>query len=133
MLAADIDLYLYKTEEVLYNHDGDTNRARLDYGDSIYSKRYLRLVGVWAPELHEPGGPEALEEINRLLAGVEVLYVRTKKDQYSFNRLLCWQWFEPAPGAELYSVNDHMVRWLEAQKIARDPAREARLVLPRAA
>jgi len=37
-------------------HDGDTLRLELDRGFDDRSMRDLRLYGVWAPELSQPGG-----------------------------------------------------------------------------
>jgi endonuclease YncB( thermonuclease family) len=40
-------------------HDGDTITVRIDRGfDDRKEDMKLRLEGVYAPELHQPGGPE---------------------------------------------------------------------------
>lgn len=40
------------------NHDGDTVRMVLDQGFGDTKQVDVRLMGVFAPELREPGGPE---------------------------------------------------------------------------
>lgn len=42
----------------LGNHDGDTVTYRSDMGRRIYHEADVRLLGVFAPELSQPGGPE---------------------------------------------------------------------------
>lgn len=44
--------------EYLENHDGDTVRMNLDQGFGDTKLVDVRLMGVFAPELREPGGPE---------------------------------------------------------------------------
>ena len=39
-------------------HDGDTIAAVVDRGDDDLSVWWVRLKGVFAPELSQPGGPE---------------------------------------------------------------------------
>jgi endonuclease YncB( thermonuclease family) len=43
---------------VLNVHDGDTLTALLDQGFDETVKIAVRLLGVYAPELNQPGGPE---------------------------------------------------------------------------
>lgn len=40
-------------------HDGDTIRLRIDNGFGSRAVEWIRLQDVWAPELDDPGGPEA--------------------------------------------------------------------------
>lgn len=40
------------------NHDGDTVTYLSDMGRRIHNEAEVRLLGVWAPELSQPGGPE---------------------------------------------------------------------------
>ena len=44
--------------------DGDTVKVSLRSSAIIYS---IRLLECWAPEMHEPGGPEAKEKVEGLL------------------------------------------------------------------
>ena len=45
--------------EYLGNHDGDTVRVNLDQGFGEIKESFdVRLLGVYCPELSEPGGPE---------------------------------------------------------------------------
>jgi endonuclease YncB( thermonuclease family) len=47
------------------NHDGDTITYRSDMGRRIYSEAEIRLLGVRAPELSQPGGKETREFVTR--------------------------------------------------------------------
>jgi hypothetical protein len=40
-------------------HDGDTVKLLIDLGFDMRTEKWIRLAGVNAPELNEPGGPEA--------------------------------------------------------------------------
>ena len=44
--------------QILDVHDGDTLHAVLDQGFGDSKEITVRLLGVWAPELSQPGGPE---------------------------------------------------------------------------
>ncbi len=127
MNVSEWPLFHYATEETLYVHDGDTPRVLLSYGDNVYSKRYLRLIGVYAPELKDPGGIEGRDELIRLISPLDTpLYIQSKRDAYSFNRLLAWIYYEM--NGELISVNDHMIAWLSSRGTRMGEEREARLV-----
>lgn len=45
-----------KLEEI---HDGDTVKLRISCGFDIWAVHWIRLKDVWAPEVNDPGGPEA--------------------------------------------------------------------------
>lgn len=47
--------------EYLSNHDGDTLKVNLDQGFGDIKLADIRLLGVYAPELAEPGGKECRE------------------------------------------------------------------------
>lgn len=44
--------------QLLWVKDGDTIQAALDQGFGDTKEIAVRLLGVWAPELTQPGGPE---------------------------------------------------------------------------
>lgn len=50
-----------KRAEYLDNHDGDTVQMVLDQGFGDTKLVDIRLLGVYAPELSEPGGKECKE------------------------------------------------------------------------
>jgi endonuclease YncB( thermonuclease family) len=58
----------YPVAEVLEVHDGDTLRLRIDQGFGGSQKEWIRLKGVGAPELREPDGPTAREDVVLWLA-----------------------------------------------------------------
>lgn len=137
MRAIDWPRYYYGAPEVLYVHDGDTLRVKLDYGDSIYSHRNLRLIDVWAPELGDPGGPEAKALLQEVVmpsppAARPFLYVQTKRDAYSFNRLLAWVYIASSSG-DLISVNDSLAAKLTTRSlrlVSLGAVQERRLIVP---
>lgn len=45
--------------QLIETHDGDTVRLRISCGFDVWAQQWIRLKDVWAPELDEPGGPEA--------------------------------------------------------------------------
>jgi len=69
--------------------DGDTVHAQVDLGLETYRRIKLRLLNVYAPELREPGGPEARDYLRALVDGKSVV-VRTEKDRTEkYGRYLC--------------------------------------------
>ena len=54
--------------------DGDTLRC---------GRERVRLVGVYAPEMNEPGGTEARQRLQQRLNGGEVSIQRRGRDRYS--------------------------------------------------
>lgn len=54
-----------KRAEYLSNTDGDTVKVILDQGFGDTKLVTVRLLGVFAPELSEPGGPECQEFVQR--------------------------------------------------------------------
>lgn len=66
--------------EYLENHDGDTVKMTLDQGDDDTKTRSFRLLGVFAPELSQVGGPECRDFVRswftqRLRPGVRRNFV----------------------------------------------------------
>jgi len=45
--------------------DGDTLRLEVDLGFHVHTQQDIRLLGVSAPELNQPGGQEATEFVKR--------------------------------------------------------------------
>lgn len=56
---------------ILDVHDGDTVTALVDQGLHGRQEEDLRLKDVWAPELHQPGGPETAEFVRGLVASLD--------------------------------------------------------------
>jgi endonuclease YncB( thermonuclease family) len=56
--------------QVLSVHDGDTIKVILDqgFGQTLTDPDGLRLLGVYAPELTQPGGPECRQFVSDWLA-----------------------------------------------------------------
>ncbi len=59
--------------------DGDTVRVWVDAGFSSYVFVSVRLLGVSAPELHEPGGKEAKAFLEEMLPRDTPVLLRTEK------------------------------------------------------
>jgi hypothetical protein len=78
--------------------DGDTFVALLDLG--FYMQECpvrVRIHNLYAPEMDEPGGPEAKRYLSRLL-GTKDLRLKTYKDQLSFDRWVADVWVKQASG-----------------------------------
>lgn len=70
--------YLYNAV-VLAVHDGDTLTVSLDLGFNLRLQLTVRLVGINARELAEPGGPEARDALGAYLPPGREVSVRTLK------------------------------------------------------
>jgi micrococcal nuclease len=87
-------LYHYRAE-VLRVVDGDTFEAMVDRGDSIWSKKTVRILGIDAPEMKGPSkaaGQQARNFLALHLASFgNRLIIKTQKAD-SFGRSLadCW-------------------------------------------
>ena len=87
-------------------HDGDTIRARLVLPVWHLGDEWLRIRFLKAPELWQPGGPEARDAMATLVLG-RPIWVRTFKrpsddeEQQSFVRLIADVGFDPGPDGEL--------------------------------
>lgn len=92
--------------EVISCHDGDTVLV------DVRCRATVRLKDVWARELREPGGKEALAHIQRLTASRKCLLsiplegARTISDVLTFGRIVGEIWMD----GECDSVNMQMVR-----------------------
>lgn len=93
--------------------DADTIRIELDHGCYIRSQQDIRLLGVSAPELNQPGGTEArqytVDWMSRLLPGIRwPLLIRTDvttagDERRSFTRWLGSMWDITDPTRHLNS------------------------------
>lgn len=65
--------------------DGDTLNVRVDWGFRRYDEPIpIRILGIAARELDDPGGPEARDNLAALLpAGTSVLLKTAKPDKYN--------------------------------------------------
>ena len=70
--------------------DGDTADFR------VTAIVRVRLADCWAPEKHDPGGPESTRNLQALLANDKVtLWIPTHehvKDMWTFGRAVGWVW-----------------------------------------
>jgi endonuclease YncB( thermonuclease family) len=88
--------------------DGDTFVAQVDLGFYTWTRQSCRLAGLNCNEANEPGGPEAREELRRLLAlgSVTVRSVHADKFAGRFDALV----FIVGPdGRSLVDVNRSLV------------------------
>lgn len=58
----------YPVARVVTAHDGDTLKLDVDCGFSVHAYVWIRLKGVRAPELAEPTGPQARQDLEAWLA-----------------------------------------------------------------
>lgn len=112
-----------RSAEVVRVIDGDTCIVNLDLGWDIYTRVPVRLAGLNARELHDPGGPEARDHLAHLLpVGSAVTLRSLQRDKYGRalavlsaagqnvnQRLLDEGWAAPYDGHGLTS--DHVPTW----------------------
>lgn len=88
--------------------DGDSYILEVDLGYRAYVKVPVRVRGLYALELRQPGGVEAKAKAERIFAQAVAekrpIIVQSYKDQMSFERWLCDLYI----GGE--SMTDLMVR-----------------------
>lgn len=77
--------WIYPCCTVLDVYDGDTIRVDIDLGQDVWvRRRTVRLAGVAARELRDPGGGEARDHLAALLPpGTPVLIESTGWDKYA--------------------------------------------------
>ena len=64
--------------------DGDTVAGSLSLGFGLYADWSVRLYGINARELRDPGGPEARDRLTRMLpAGTKCAVQSAKFDKFS--------------------------------------------------
>ena len=105
-MRVDTHEYWYQAE-VVRNHDGDTITLRIDMGRRLYTEDSIRLHGINAPELSQPGGKESRDFLSDLLPpGTRVRVQTFKNSTDKYGRWLGDVYLEST--AEC--VNDIMVR-----------------------
>lgn len=106
-------VYRY-TAEVIEAHDGDTLRVNFDYGFGIIDQnKLLRLAGIQAPELKDPGGKEARDYLAKLCKPGSIVLVQTIYDKMEkYGRFFGYVWHMPGYGqlGENSSVNRLMIQ-----------------------
>ena len=97
--------------------DGDT--FRLVTGDTV------RLIGIDAPELSQPGGEVSREYLAHLICGKRVTLEKGSEDRDNYNRLLRFVYINDL------CINEEMIRqgYAEARYLSENPIREYYLQL----
>ena len=97
--------------------DGDT--FRLTNGDTV------RLIGIDAPELSQPGGKMSREYLAHLLLGKPITLEKGSEDRDNYNRLLRFVYINDL------CINEEMIRqgYAEARYLPENPIREYYLQL----
>lgn len=72
---------------VLAWHDGDTCLARLDLGFRVWWEGWIRIAGLWCPELKELGGEAALEAAKEIAPIGSAALFRSRQ-VWSFSRIV---------------------------------------------
>jgi len=111
MKASDWPAYHYRGT-VTRVIDGDTAEVLLDLGDRTYRTRRIRIIEYNAPELfsgddREAGGL-ARDALADLLPIGSRVYIETKLDRVSFDRLLGIVYVEGSDG-NLFKISDAMI------------------------
>ena len=73
-------------------------------GDTFKTKKRIRLEGVEAPELNQPGGKEAKEKLESLILGKDITYEEKARDEFA--RIVAQVWVDSL------NVNDAMNKFL---------------------
>jgi len=97
--------------------DGDT--FRLENGETV------RLIGIDAPELSQPGGVESREYLAHLILGKRITLERGFSERDNYNRLLQFVYIGDV------CINEEMIRqgYAEARYLSENPIREYYLQL----
>jgi endonuclease YncB( thermonuclease family) len=97
--------------------DGDT--FRLETGDTV------RLIGIDAPELSQPGGELSREYLAHLIVGKPITLERGYEDRDNYNRLLRFVYINDL------CINEEMIRqgYAEARYLSENPIRDYYLQL----
>ena len=81
--------------------DGDTLRADLDLGAEVTLKgQALRVLGIDAPELREPGGRAAKEAVEKFLSGKKLKVELHGKEKYG-------RWL-----ADVFADGENLAFWM---------------------
>lgn len=95
--------------EILDVHDGDTFRCRVLADEDLHRTWTVRIRAVNAPELNEPGGPEARNFLSELLTTTTNIYVAPYLTARSFNRRVMDVWVDVAPAGDPLLVADLII------------------------
>lgn len=116
MAASFGEFHYWYRATVISNHDGDTITLEIDLGRRTYTVDSIRLLGINAPELSEPGGKEARDFLRCLCPAkteVRIQTFKNKNDKYG-------RWlgvvFLPGEDAPI-SVNNLLVESGHAKKV----------------
>jgi endonuclease YncB( thermonuclease family) len=60
----------------------------VDLGFNVMTEIKVRLLGWNCPELKEPAGKRARDEVFKILGGAKTIILETEKDAQTFNRWL---------------------------------------------
>ncbi|MBU7048066.1 MAG: thermonuclease family protein [Theionarchaea archaeon] len=92
--------------------DGDT--FRLSTGETV------RLIGIDAPELSQPGGEESRQYLANLISGKNITPEKGYEDRDKYNRLLRFVYIDDL------CINEEMIRqgYAEARYLSENPIRE---------
>jgi endonuclease YncB( thermonuclease family) len=80
-------MYDYRARVVRWK-DGDTVVLHVDQGYGNWTEQPHRVVGLFAPEKRNPGGPEALAAAQELAPVDSMVYIDTRKPSV----LDLWHW-----------------------------------------
>jgi endonuclease YncB( thermonuclease family) len=114
LIAGDFPLHNY-TAVMRFAVDGDTIEVdtilregeKNGLGRQVVTER-IRLLGYNAPELNEPGGYDARDQLDAVISPESTVYIHTYYDRRSFNRLLAWAYLDEG-GAGLIDVAQKMI------------------------
>lgn len=92
--------------------DGDTAVLRIDLGRypaKVWVEHPVRIAGLWCPELREPGGVAAMEELRLMLMEAREIVVQTRKPNPGdvYGRIVAYVWADGVIVAEAMIAAGH--------------------------
>ena len=100
--------YAARLERII---DGDTAVLLIDLGFDIHTTQHVRFKGYNAPEMHKTHAVEGFKakyELEKLLAGKQLVVTTSKSFQQTFARYLADVYVIHQTGIE--SVSEHMIK-----------------------
>lgn len=115
-------MYVYNAT-VVGVHDGDTFTADWDLGARVWlHNQHLRIAGISARELSQPGGPEARDHLAGILRGGSQVVIRSVKadhdpaDVKSFDRYVVTVMLPDGRDLATLLVNTGFACWWDGRR-----------------
>lgn len=101
---SESELFTYKAM-IEYVVDGDTLRVKVDLGFDNWTRQYLRLRGINAPELGTPEGKKTLAFVKNCLKNVPFITLQSSRSD-KYDRYLADVFYKDKNGNEVFLNNE---------------------------